>query len=131
MTREAAARGRMNTCPVCSITILEGVTHTCEPKPTAYFYLRSWLAVVFAVLTTARWISILQDGNYVWSAFVFQLISLPVSVGMLLFAILPSWDLYKRAREPRFRRSFVVSVCALAIVVVEVALLDFLPGRGE
>jgi hypothetical protein len=94
-------------------------------------YALSWVAVVFAIVATVCWISIVADGNYCWSAFAFAMSATPVNLGVLLLGVIPSSILYFRTRQRSDLTTLLLAGCSFVIVLVETVSLWIIPMRGE
>jgi len=94
-------------------------------------YALSWVAVAFATFATACWLSIVADGNYVWSAFAFAMSATPVNLGVLLLGVIPGSILYFRTGQRRDLTTLLLAGCSFVIVLAESILLWLIPMRGE
>ncbi len=86
---------------------------------------------LFVLALTASWVWILATGNYCWDAFGFMMVAGGVSIGTLVFGVVPNGVLYFRQKQPGTRTSLVFATILFAILVTEIVVLMLLPMKGE
>jgi hypothetical protein len=105
-----------------------------SPRRRIQFRLRTLLIAVTllaVVVLTATWAEILARGNYCWNAFAFMMVAGGVSIGMLLFVIVPNGVAYFRRKQPGDRICLVLAAVSFTIVVAEIVAVLLLPMKGE
>ena len=94
------------------------------------------ITAALAFIATIYWIFIIKDaihrdGVYPWSAFAFGVVAIPLGVGGLLLAFIPSWIALRHTQLRSDRVRMVVAGLSCLVILSEAAILLVAPARGE